>query len=40
MNNSNIIRLRGFLLLAVAAGCSAIMMSGGLAIFALQGSIA
>lgn len=40
MNDTNLVRFRGFLLLAVAAGCSAILMSGGLAVFALQGTIA
>ena len=37
---NNLIRFRGFLLLAVAVGCSTVLMSSGLAIFALQGSIA
>ena len=40
MNNSTLIRFRGALLLALAVGCSAVLMSGGLAVFALQGSIA
>ena len=40
MNNNNLIRFRGALLLAVAVGCSTLLMSGGLALFALQGAIA
>ena len=40
MNHSNLIRMRGALLLAVALGCSTVLMSGGLAVFALQGAIA
>lgn len=40
MFNNDLIRFRGFALLAAAMACSAVLMSGGLAVFALQGSIA
>lgn len=39
MNNTNLNRFRGALMLAVATACSTILMSSGLAIFALQGSL-
>ena len=40
MNYSNLVRYRDLLMLAVATGCTAIMMGGGVAVFALQGSMA
>ncbi|MGX7953336.1 hypothetical protein ACWPM1_12315 [Tsuneonella sp. HG249] len=39
MNDSNTVRFRGFALLAIAAFCSSVVISGGIAIFELQGAL-